>query len=329
MNWNDLLQILKNNPAPPKRVEKTDKEWAQLLTAEQYQVTRLHGTERPFSGEYCEAYSPGIYTCVCCGTELFDSTDKFNSRTGWPSFSGPVINNVVKYKSDKNYGMQGVEVLCNVCDAHLGHVFPDGPLPSGLRFCINSVSLKKTELEEAVKNQELSETATLGSGCFWCTEAVFDELEGVIKVESGYAGGETKDPTYRQICNGDTGHAEVVQVQFNPQIISYADILRVFFATHNPTSRNRQGADVGSQYRSIILFHNEAQQQTANEIIQEMQSSFDKPIVTEVVPLTTFYKAEESHQDYYSSNPENAYCQAVINPKLKKLRAQFGKALKV
>jgi methionine-R-sulfoxide reductase len=146
MNWNDLLQQIKNNPAPPKRVEKTAEEWKRLLTAEQYRVARQHGTERPFSGEYCEAHAPGIYTCVCCGTELFDSTEKFNSGTGWPSFSGPVKDNVIKYISDKSYGMQRVEVLCNICDGHLGHVFPDGPAPSGLRFCINSVSLKKVEL---------------------------------------------------------------------------------------------------------------------------------------------------------------------------------------
>ena len=149
MNWNDVLQKAKNNPTPPKRVEKTNEEWGRLLTREQYQVTRLHGTERPFSGEYCEAYSAGIYNCICCGTELFDSTVKFNSGTGWPSFSGPVKDNVIRYKADNSYGMQRVEVLCNVCDAHLGHVFPDGPTPTGLRFCINSVSLKKIELEKA------------------------------------------------------------------------------------------------------------------------------------------------------------------------------------
>jgi len=145
MNWKELQQVIKNNPAPPKRVEKTSDEWKRLLTTEQYQVTRLHGTERAFSGEYCEAYSPGVYTCVCCGTELFDSTVKFDSRTGWPSFTGPVKDNVVKYQIDKGYGTQSVEVLCNVCDAHLGHVFPDGPRPTGLRFCINSASLKKEE----------------------------------------------------------------------------------------------------------------------------------------------------------------------------------------
>jgi len=328
MNWNDVLQKLKDNPSPPKRVEKTDEEWKRLLTPEQYQVTRLRATERPFSGEYCELFTAGIYACVCCNTELFDSTVKFDSGTGWPSFTEPVKDNVIKYKIDKSYGVESVEVFCNICDAHLGHVFPDGPPPSGLRFCINSVSLKKREPATASDDQEILETATLGSGCFWCTEAVFDELEGIVEVESGYAGGETKNPTYDQISNGNTGHAEVVQIQFNPKIISYADILRVFFATHNPTSLNKQGADIGEQYRSIILFHNEAQRQTATDIIKEMQNAFDKPIVTEVVPYITFYKAEAYHQDYYRSNPEKAYCQMVINPKLQKLRLQFKDRLK-
>lgn len=325
MNWKDVQQIMKNNPAPPRRVEKTDEEWKRLLTPEQYRVTRRHGDEIPFSGEYCESFSAGVYNCLCCGTELFDSTVKFDSGTGWPSFTGPVKDNVVKYVPDNRYGMQNVEVLCNVCDAQLGHVFPDGPKPSGLHFCINSVALKK---EEATKEDLSIETATLGGGCFWCTEAILNELEGVTKVISGYSGGHTDNPTYRQISNGDTGHAEVVQVQFDPEKISYADLLRLFLVTHNPTSLNRQGADVGSQYRSIILYHNEKQQQTAREIIKEIQAAFDKPIVTELVPFSKFFKAEQSHQDYYRNNPENAYCQAVINPKLRKLRVQFGTALK-
>ena len=151
MTWKDLQQLIKNNPVPPRRVEKTNEEWKSLLTTAQYQVTRLHGTERPFSGEYCESYSPGVYSCICYGTGLFDSTVKFDSRTGWPSFTGPVNENVVKYKSDRSFGMHRVEVLCNVCDAHLGHVFPDGPPPSGLRFCINSVSLKKEKTGEKAK----------------------------------------------------------------------------------------------------------------------------------------------------------------------------------
>ena len=326
MNWNDVLQLTKNNPAPPRRVEKTDEEWKRLLTPEQFTVTRLHGTERPFSGEYCEAYAPGVYNCICCGTSLFDSTGKFNSRTGWPSFSEPVTGNVIRYIADNSYGMQRTEVLCNVCDAHLGHVFPDGPKPGGLRFCINSASLKKDE--PTIKEDAFLETATLGGGCFWCTEAVFEELEGITEVVSGYAGGKTKDPTYYQVSSSSTGHAEVVQFRFDPEKISYADILRAFFATHDPTTMNRQGADIGPQYRSIILYHNEAQHKTAGEIIGELQSYFDKPIVTEVMPFSAFYAAEQSHQDYYRNNPEKAFCQLVINPKLRKLRAQFAGALK-
>lgn len=147
MTWNDVLRLTKANPKPDRKVVKTTEEWKALLTPEQYAVTRQHGTERPFSGEYCEAYSPGTYACVCCDTNLFDSTSKFNSRTGWPSFSGPVKDNAIQYKEDASYGMTRIEVLCNVCDAHLGHVFPDGPAPSGLRFCINSASLKKLDTD--------------------------------------------------------------------------------------------------------------------------------------------------------------------------------------
>lgn len=333
MNWNDVLHLAKNNPAPPQRVEKTEAEWKRLLTPEQYRVTRQHGTERPFSGEYCELYTAGVYKCVCCGTELFDSTQKFNSSTGWPSFSEPVKDNVIRYRADDSFGMRRIEVLCNVCDAHLGHVFPDGPAPAGLRFCINSVSLEKEEAagnEGTVAKEDTAafETAIFGNGCFWCTEAVFNELEGVGEVVSGYSGGTLKDPTYRQVTNGDTGHAEVVQLRFDPKKISYADLLRIFFVTHNPTSLNRQGADVGPQYRSIILFQNEAQRQTAKEVMEEMQLYYDKPIVTEIAPFTVFYKAEEAHQNYYRDNPDKAYCQIVINPKLQKLRAQFNEVLK-
>ena len=143
MNWNDVLRLSQANPEPDKKVTKTKEEWKALLTPEQFHVTREHGTERAFTGEYCELYTPGVYDCVCCATKLFDSATKFDSTTGWPSFTEPVKDNVIKYKKDTSWGMTRVEVLCNVCDAHLGHVFPDGPMPSGLRFCINSASLKK------------------------------------------------------------------------------------------------------------------------------------------------------------------------------------------
>lgn len=145
MDWNDVLTYVKVNKPPDRKIKKTEQEWKRELTPEQFRVTRQHGTERAFSGEYCEAQTTGVYACVCCGTELFDSTLKFNSGTGWPSFTEPVKDNVIQYRSDNAYSMRRIEVLCAVCEAHLGHVFPDGPRPSGLRFCINSVSLKKKE----------------------------------------------------------------------------------------------------------------------------------------------------------------------------------------
>lgn len=144
MNWTDVTKYVnEGNPAPPQRVEKSDDEWRKLLPADVYAIARGKGTERPFTGEYCEAHEPGVYACVCCGTQLFDSGRKFESGTGWPSFTEPVLENVIKYESDKSNGMRRVEVMCNVCDCHLGHVFNDGPPPAGLRFCVNSASIKK------------------------------------------------------------------------------------------------------------------------------------------------------------------------------------------
>lgn len=163
--------------------------------------------------------------------------------------------------------------------------------------------------------------ATVGGGCFWCTEAVFQEVRGVHTVVSGYTGGKAPGrPTYREICSGLTGHAEVVQVSFDPSIISYEDILIIFMTTHDPTSLNRQGADAGTQYRSVIYYHNEAQQKKATVVLEEMQSVYEKPIVTELSALGIFYDAESDHQDYYKNNSEQGYCQVVINPKLAKLR---------
>ena len=144
LGWSDVLKFAKDgNPEPDQRIEKTDKEWKAQLTPEQYTITRLKGTERPFSGAYCEAYDPGLYSCICCNTLLFDANEKFRSSSGWPSFTQPIKENAIKYEADYSHGMSRVEVLCNTCDAHLGHIFPDGPAPSGLRYCINSISLQK------------------------------------------------------------------------------------------------------------------------------------------------------------------------------------------
>jgi peptide-methionine (S)-S-oxide reductase len=174
------------------------------------------------------------------------------------------------------------------------------------------------------------ETITLGGGCFWCIEAAFAELRGVERVESGYTGGRTVDPTYREVCSGSTGHAEVVNVTFDPAVISLEDILRVFFTVHDPTTLNRQGADVGTQYRSAIYTHSPQQQETARRVIRELEEArtWPAPIVTEVQPLTTFYPAEAYHQDYYSLNGEQPYCRAVIAPKIDKLRKHYRDRLK-
>lgn len=174
------------------------------------------------------------------------------------------------------------------------------------------------------------ETATLAGGCFWCLEAVFDELRGVESVESGYAGGMKENPSYREVCTGTTGHAEVVQVRFDPAVLSYRDLLNVFFAIHDPTTVNRQGADVGTQYRSAIFYHDEAQKGTAEELIRELngQRIWDKPIVTEVAPYDKFYMAEDYHQEYFANNPLQPYCMAVVAPKVSKFRKHFLDKLK-
>ena len=170
---------------------------------------------------------------------------------------------------------------------------------------------------------------TVGGGCFWCIEAVFKELKGVEKVVSGYSGGTVPGrPTYREVRSGLTGHAEVVQVRFNPNIISYSDLLTVFMTSHDPTSLNRQGGDLGTQYRSVVYFQNEVQKDIAQTLIKEMSRYYEKPIVTEVGPLKAFYEAEENHQDYYAKNPTVAYCSAVITPKLARLRNMHSKKLK-
>ncbi len=174
------------------------------------------------------------------------------------------------------------------------------------------------------------EVATLGGGCFWCLEAIFSELEGVEKVESGYSGGMVAHPTYEQVCTGTTGHAEVVQIAFDPKAISFKEILKIYFAMHDPTTLNRQGADVGTQYRSIIFYHNDGQKATAEQVIKEMIMAkvWDSPVVTQIEPFKAFYKAEDYHKDYFKKHREQPYCKLVIAPKIAKLREYYRKKLK-
>ena len=174
-----------------------------------------------------------------------------------------------------------------------------------------------------------TQVATLGGGCFWCLDAAYREIEGVVDVVSGYAGGRRPNPTYEQVCTGATGHAEVVQVTFDPDVISYREILDIFWSIHDPTTLNRQGADVGTQYRSIILYHDDAQRADAETSRDDVRSLWPNPIVTEIVALDAFYRAEDYHQDYFAHHPEQGYCAVVINPKLQKLRKQHADRLKV
>jgi peptide-methionine (S)-S-oxide reductase len=184
--------------------------------------------------------------------------------------------------------------------------------------------------DEIIKSMDSLEVATLGAGCFWCVEAIFQDIKGVKKVESGYSGGSIKNPSYKEVCNGTTGHAEVVQVTFDPKEVAFSSILEVFFSTHDPTTLNRQGADVGTQYRSAIFYHSEEQKKVAEIAKEAAQASGDwsNPIVTEITAYTNFYKAEDYHQDYYNQNGTQPYCQIVITPKIDKFKKKFAALLK-
>ncbi|HRP62194.1 MAG TPA: bifunctional methionine sulfoxide reductase B/A protein [Phycisphaerales bacterium] len=292
-------------------------ELAKKLTPEQYRITQKAGTEPAFCGTLLDNKKEGTYCCIVCGLPLFSSEHKFNSGTGWPSFFTPYDKAHIAEHEDRAYGMVRTEIVCARCTAHLGHVFSDGPKPTGLRYCLNSEALtfyeKGADMPAESRPVE-TETAYFAGGCFWGIEHYFQQGPGVLDAVSGYMQGHVENPTYKQVCTGATGHAEAVKVVFDPNRISYRRLLQAFFEMHDPTQLNRQGPDVGTQYRSGIYFVNEAQQREAEAFVRELTEAKkfgSRKIVTEVEKAKTFWRAEDYHQDYVETTGRACH---VANP---------------
>jgi peptide methionine sulfoxide reductase msrA/msrB len=299
----------------------------------QYRVTQEDATERAFDNAYWNHSAPGIYVDVVSGEPLFGSFDKFDSGTGWPSFTRPLAPDSLMQRDDASHSMRRTEVRSRIANSHLGHVFPDGRAPTGLRYCINSAALRfvaLADLEAAGLGAYLArfgpeelaaagaggaraedrETAILAGGCFWGMEDILRAMPGVLDTEVGYSGGALERPTYNDVRTGRTGHAEAIRIEFDPGRLGFGELLDTFFRMHDPTTRNRQGNDVGTQYRSAIFFLDATQEREAHAAIARATASgrWKRPIVTEVVAAGPFWPAEDYHQDYLEKNPGGYTC---------------------
>ena len=265
------------------------------LSPEERKIIVDKGTEAPFKGEYNEFFEAGLFICRACRNPLYESNTKFNAGCGWPSFDDELEGAVVR-KEDFSAGRVRTEICCSKCDGHLGHVFEGEQITEkNTRHCVNSLSIQFKSYKNLSK-------VYFGAGCFWSVEKLFKIQKGVYLSQVGYMGGDTENPRYKDICTGDTNHAEVVEVYYDEKVISFTDLLNIFWENHNPTTPNQQGFDIGSQYRSVVFYTSENQKKIAEESILIQESNWNKTIVTEVIIAPIFYRAEEYHQNYLNKN---------------------------
>ena len=290
-----------------KTVENQSKgkmEFKKLTTEEEYVIVNK-GTERPFSGKYEHFSEKGTYVCKRCGSPLYRSEDKFDAGCGWPSFDDE-IPGAVKKQVDAD-GMR-TEILCAHCGAHLGHVFTgEGLTSKNTRHCVNSISMDFI----SAKSKARSDTAIFAGGCFWGMEYFLKKAKGVTGTAVGYTGGHIDNPTYKQVCAGNTGHYEAIEVVFDPSKTTYEEVTKLFFEIHDPTQWNHQGPDWGEQYRSAVFYRNEDQKLVTEKLVARLKAK-GYTVVTEVKPATKFWKAEDYHQDYYNHKGSEPYCHGFV-----------------